>query len=239
MIAMSSEIRILLIDDHSLFRESLSRLLQTEPDFHIVATCASASEAFALPHLEEIDVVLLDYDLGPEQGTQFLDRARSTGFPGRILMVTAGMSDSVMLRMLENGSSGVFLKHSPPSRLVEAIRKVFAGEVWLDPAVTRSIIAAATGNAAAPRRAQGLDAARAGRAQGGIRRAHQQGNRRPAGDLRELGQGCAATAFREDRCAHAQPAGAHCTGKALRGVADKSYLSRKMLWMLAVSFGTQ
>jgi len=101
-------------------------------------------------------VVLLDYDLGPEQGTQFLDRARSTHFPGRILMVTAGMSDSVMLRMLENGASGVFLKHSPPSRLVEAIRKVFAGEVWLDPAVTRSIIAAATGNAATPRRAQGL-----------------------------------------------------------------------------------
>jgi DNA-binding NarL/FixJ family response regulator len=148
---MSSEIRILLIDDHSLFRESLSRLLQTESDFHIAATCASATEALALPHLAEIDVVLLDYDLGHEQGTLFIDRARSSGFPGHILMVTAGMSDAIMLRALENGSSGVFLKHSPPSRLVEAIRKVVAGEVWLDPAVTRSIIAAATGNAAAPR----------------------------------------------------------------------------------------
>jgi DNA-binding NarL/FixJ family response regulator len=151
MITMSSEIRILLIDDHSLFRESLSRLLQTESDFHIAATCASATEALALPNLAEIDVVLLDYDLGHEQGTLFIDRARSSGFPGHILMVTAGMSDAIMLRALENGSSGVFLKHSPPSRLVEAIRKVVAGEVWLDPAVTRSIIAAATGNAAAPR----------------------------------------------------------------------------------------
>jgi DNA-binding NarL/FixJ family response regulator len=148
---MSSEIRILLIDDHSLFRESLSRLLQTESDFQIVATCASATEALALRNLAEIDVVLLDYDLGHEQGTQFIDRARSSGFPGHILMVTAGMSDAIMLRALENGSSGVFLKHSPPSRLMEAIRKVVAGEVWLDPAVTRSIIAAATGNAAAPR----------------------------------------------------------------------------------------
>lgn len=146
----------MLIDDHSLFRESLSRLLQTESDFHIVGTCASATEALARPHLEEIDVVLLDYDLGPEQGTQFLDRARSSGFAGHILMVTAGMSDAVMLRALENGSSGVFLKHSPPNRLMEAIRKVVAGEVWLDPAVTRSIIAAATGNAVAPHRAQGL-----------------------------------------------------------------------------------
>jgi DNA-binding NarL/FixJ family response regulator len=152
---MSSEIRILLIDDHSLFRESLSRLLQTESDFHIAATCASATEALALPQLAEIDVVLLDYDLGHEQGTLFVDRARGSGFLGHILMVTAGMSDAIMLRALESGSSGVFLKHSPPSRLVEAIRKVVAGEVWLDPAVTRSIIAAATGNAAAPR-AQGL-----------------------------------------------------------------------------------
>jgi DNA-binding NarL/FixJ family response regulator len=153
---MSSEIRILLIDDHSLFRESLSRLLQTEADFQMAGTCASASEALRLPYLADIDVVLLDYDLGPEQGTQFIERARTAGFPGRILMVTAGMSDAVMLRVLENGSSGVFLKHSPPSRLVEAIRKVSAGEVWLDPAVTRSIIAAATGNTAVPRRTQGL-----------------------------------------------------------------------------------
>jgi DNA-binding NarL/FixJ family response regulator len=156
MIAMSSVIQILLVDDHSLFRESLSRLLQTESDFQISGTSASASEALASPLLSEIDIVLLDYDLGPEQGTLFLDRARSAGFSGRVLMVTAGMSDTAMLRALENGSAGVFLKHSPPSRLVDAIRKVAAGEVWLDPAVTRSIIAAASGSAAAPRRTQTL-----------------------------------------------------------------------------------
>jgi DNA-binding NarL/FixJ family response regulator len=153
---MSSEIQILLVDDHSLFRESLSRLLQTEADFQISGTIASASEALASPMLQEIDIVLLDYDLGSEQGTLFLDRARSAGFSGRVLLVTAGMSDSAMLRALENGSSGVFLKHSPPSRLVDAIRKVAAGEVWLDPAVTRTIIAAASGSAATPRRSQGL-----------------------------------------------------------------------------------
>ena len=100
--------------------------------------------------------MLLDYDLGQEQGTFFLDGAKKIRFPGRILMVTAGMGDGVMLRALDNRCSGIFLKHSPPSRLVEAIRKVASGEVWLDPAVTRSIIAAATGNAASPSRAQGL-----------------------------------------------------------------------------------
>jgi two-component system, NarL family, nitrate/nitrite response regulator NarL len=153
---MSTEIRILIIDDHSLFRESLSRLLQTESDLKIAATSASVTEALALPELKEIDLVLLDYDLGPEQGTQFIDRARGAGFEGRILMVTAGMSDGAMFRALESGSSGVFLKHSSPNRLVEAIRKVVAGEVWLDPAVTRTIIAAASGQSAAPRRTQSL-----------------------------------------------------------------------------------
>jgi DNA-binding NarL/FixJ family response regulator len=153
---MSTEIRILIIDDHSLFRESLSRLLQTESDLKIAATSASVTEALALPELKEIDLVLLDYDLGPEQGTQFLDRARGAGFEGRILMVTAGMSDGAMFRALESGSSGVFLKHSSPNRLVEAIRKVVAGEVWLDPAVTRTIIAAASGQTTAPRRTQSL-----------------------------------------------------------------------------------
>src|SRR5882757_2634154 len=69
MITMSSKIQVLLIDDHSLFRESLSRLLQTESDFDIVGTCASASQALALPELKDVDVVLLDYDLGHEQGT--------------------------------------------------------------------------------------------------------------------------------------------------------------------------
>jgi two-component system, NarL family, nitrate/nitrite response regulator NarL len=153
---MSTEIRILIIDDHSLFRESLSRLLQTESDLKIAATSASVTEALALPEIKEIDLVLLDYDLGAEQGTQFLDRARGAGFEGRVLMVTAGMSDGAMFRALENGSSGVFLKHSSPNRLVEAIRKVVAGEVWLDPAVTRTIIAAASGQSAAPRRTHSL-----------------------------------------------------------------------------------
>lgn len=153
---MTRAIQILLIDDHSLFRESLSRLLQTESEFVIAGNSASASEGLAFPGLATVDVVLLDYDLGQEQGTQFLDGAKKIGFTGRILMVTAGMSDSVMLRALDNGCSGIFLKHSPPGRLMEAIRKVADGEVWLDPAVTRTIIAAATGNAAAPTRAQGL-----------------------------------------------------------------------------------
>jgi DNA-binding NarL/FixJ family response regulator len=146
----------LLVDDHGLFRESLSRLLQTEADFRIAGSYATASAALAAPELRETGIVLLDYDLGEEEGTRFLEQARSCGFRGQVLLVTAGMNDAIMFRALENGASGIFLKHSPPSHLVEAIRKVFAGEVWLDPGVARSVIAAATGTTAARREARGL-----------------------------------------------------------------------------------
>lgn len=156
MTVMSTVIRILLVDDHSLFRESLSRLLQTESDFEILGDCATATEALALPYLKNVDIVLLDYDLGEEEGTRFLEQAAGRGFSGHILLVTAGMSDTVMFGALQSGSSGIFLKHSPPGHLVNAIRKVIAGEMWLDPGVTRSVIAAATGNASQKRSGPGL-----------------------------------------------------------------------------------
>ncbi|MCU1258730.1 MAG: Two component transcriptional regulator, LuxR family [Bryobacterales bacterium] len=132
------------MDDHGLFRESLSRLLQAEPDLSIAGTCGSVTEALEAVKREPVDIVLLDYDLGEEQGSLFLDEAKSRGFSGRILMVTAGMNDTGTLRALEGGSSGIFLKHSPPAQLVEAIHKVMTGEMWLDSGAVRSLIGGAT-----------------------------------------------------------------------------------------------
>jgi DNA-binding NarL/FixJ family response regulator len=154
---MGQEIRILLVDDHSLFRESLSRLLQAEPEFRIAGSCASATEALSLLDREKVDLVLLDFDLGEEQGSVLLDGARRKGFEGRILMVTAGMSDTVTLRTLESGSSGIFLKHSPPVQLVEAIHKVMSGEMWLDSRAVRSLVAGARGRSDEQRTEQPLN----------------------------------------------------------------------------------
>lgn len=145
------------MDDHSLFRESLSRLLQAEPEFRIAGSCASATEALSLLDREKVDLVLLDFDLGEEQGSVLLDGARRKGFEGRILMVTAGMSDTVTLRTLESGSSGIFLKHSPPVQLVEAIHKVMSGEMWLDSRAVRSLVAGARGRSDEQRTEQPLN----------------------------------------------------------------------------------
>src|SRR5580704_5271852 len=86
-------IRLLLLDDHTLFRESLAQLLATEPDFQIVARCATSAEAIEVLVRDAIDLVLLDYDLGEEQGLAFIHKARDAGYRGRIFMVTAGMTD--------------------------------------------------------------------------------------------------------------------------------------------------
>jgi DNA-binding NarL/FixJ family response regulator len=137
------QIRILLVDDHGLFRESLRRLLEAEPEFRITATCATVREAWDALSVEPVDVVLLDFDLGDEQGTAFLEEARRRRFPGRILMVTAGMSDAVTLRAFESGASGIFLKHSPPAQLIEAIHKIAIGDMWLDSRAVRSLVAGA------------------------------------------------------------------------------------------------
>jgi DNA-binding NarL/FixJ family response regulator len=134
------QIRILLVDDHGLFRESLSRLLESEPDFRIAGTCASAAEALEALRRDPVDIVLLDYDLGDENGLSFLEQAKLVRSPARILMVTAGMTDQGTLRAFEAGSSGIFLKHSPPGELVEAIHKVMNGELWLDSRAVRSLV---------------------------------------------------------------------------------------------------
>ncbi len=131
------------MDDHSLFRESLSRLLQAEADFRIAGNCASVTEALRVLDREPVDIVLLDHDLGEEHGSTLLEHSRKQGFGVRFLIVTAGMSDADTVRALEGGSSGVFLKHSPPAQLVEAINKVMRGETWLDSKAVRSLVATA------------------------------------------------------------------------------------------------
>lgn len=140
---MSSPTRILLIDDHSLFRESLVRLLESEPDFCVVAHCESVSAAIDTLRRGPVDVVLLDYDLGEERGTDLLRELQVYKSPARVLMVTAGMSDRITLDALNAGAVGVLYKHSNPAQLVDAIRKIAQGEIWLDGSVIRSLVSRA------------------------------------------------------------------------------------------------
>jgi len=138
---MNDPIRILLIDDHTLFRESLVRLLQAEPQFLVVDHCATIAQARQLLSRTAVDVVLLDYDLGEEFGTDLILELHALESSVRILIVTAGMRDSVTLNALNAGVAGVIFKHRSPGQLMDAINKVAKGETWLDQGIMRSVIA--------------------------------------------------------------------------------------------------
>ncbi len=132
-------IRLLLLDDHPLFREGLARLLASESDFDVVAQCGTAIEALDVLSRAEVDIVLLDFDLGDEHGIHFITSARQSGYAGKILMVTAGMSAKESSAALKLGISGIVLKHTSPTGLADAIRLVARGEMWVDKKVIRQM----------------------------------------------------------------------------------------------------
>lgn len=126
------KIRILLVDDHALFRDSVSRLLADEPDFEIAGTCGTLDEAIAILSSRPADIVLLDLDLGGRRGAGFFERAASIPFRGQVLIVTAAASDLDAVELVRHGARGIFLKESPPALLAKSIRQVMSGEPWLN-----------------------------------------------------------------------------------------------------------
>jgi DNA-binding NarL/FixJ family response regulator len=128
-------IRLLLLDDHILFREGLSRLLASEPDFEMAGHCGAPGEALELLQRTSADIVLLDFDLGDDHGSEFISAARKAGYQGKFLLITAGMSATESSIALQLGAAGIFLKHNSPSLLAQAIRSVAAGGMWVDPKI--------------------------------------------------------------------------------------------------------
>jgi len=125
-------IRILLVDDHALFRQSVARSLAAEPGMEI-AHCGSIRDALALMAQREFDVVLLDHDLGSERASAFLPAARQAGFAGKVLVVTAWVSETESRRLLRQGVSGIFRKEAALEDLTASIRTVAAGGTYGPP----------------------------------------------------------------------------------------------------------
>jgi two-component system nitrate/nitrite response regulator NarL len=125
-------IRILLVDDHAMFRDGLARMLDKEADFTVVGQVGSATEGLAVLRESNANVVLLDVDLGAERALDFVKGARGIGFGGQILVVTAGMSDQEAIQLVQAGVSGILHKHHSTDVLCNAIRQVARGEVCME-----------------------------------------------------------------------------------------------------------
>jgi two-component system, NarL family, nitrate/nitrite response regulator NarL len=125
-------IRILLVDDHVMFREGLARMLDKEPDFAVAGQVSSATEGLGVLASAAAGVVLLDVDLGTERALDFVRGARAAGFGGKILVVTAGVSDQEAVQLVQAGISGIVHKHHSTDVLCDRIRRVAGGEVCLE-----------------------------------------------------------------------------------------------------------
>jgi two-component system nitrate/nitrite response regulator NarL len=132
-------IRLLLVDDHTLFRESVARILSMDPQMQI-EHCPSIAAALQLIAQRTFDLVLLDHDLGSERASQFLPAARQGGFEGRVLVVTAWVSDMEARRLLQQGVAGIFLKQAPLEELIASIRTVAAGGNLVDRSLTATTL---------------------------------------------------------------------------------------------------
>jgi DNA-binding NarL/FixJ family response regulator len=127
-----SRIRLILLDNHGLFRASLGHLLAAEPDLEVAGGCGASSEALELLKTTTVDIVLLDFDVGTEHGNDFIEAARQTGYQGRFLIVAGSADVQHSAMALKFGASGIFLKSDTPDHLLQAIRIVGNGGTWVD-----------------------------------------------------------------------------------------------------------
>jgi DNA-binding NarL/FixJ family response regulator len=132
-------ISVLVLDDHALFREGVARLLSAEDGFD-VRVCASIDEALAAVAERPADVVLLDLDLGPRRGSEFLPLARRRGFMGKVLVVAAAVTRDETASLIRQGISGVVTKHESPTKLAGAIREVAASKLHFDPQLLKDAL---------------------------------------------------------------------------------------------------
>jgi DNA-binding NarL/FixJ family response regulator len=132
-------IRLVLLDDHGLFRESLGHLLAAEPDFEVIGHGSTYAEGLELLARAAVDLVLLDFTIDAKRSEGFITAARQAGYSGRFLIVTAGIDAARSVAALRIGASGIFLKCNSSRRLVQAIRLVASGEAWVDQSVIELI----------------------------------------------------------------------------------------------------
>ncbi|HUR05859.1 MAG TPA: response regulator transcription factor [Nonomuraea sp.] len=155
---MTAPIRVLIVDDDALVRAGLSMILGGTGDIRIVAEAGDGSEVPPLVAEHRPDVVLMDIRMPEVDGLTATEALRTAKSPPEVVVLTTFHADAQVVRALRAGAAGFLLKDIPPRELVEAIRKVAAGEPILSPAVTRQLIAHVSDGGADRRtdRARGL-----------------------------------------------------------------------------------
>ena len=125
-------IRLILADDHAVVLKGLESLLALEPDLAVVTTCTNGDATLEAVRRHHPDIVLLDLLMPGLDGLEVLRALQAERQPPRVILLTASIEDEEVLEAIQLGVSGVFLKEMPPHLLLQCIRKVHAGEQWIE-----------------------------------------------------------------------------------------------------------
>jgi NarL family two-component system response regulator LiaR len=137
---MMEKIKVLVADDHPVFREGLVSLLTQEEDIEVIAQASDGIEAVQLAHQFSPDVAIIDMSMPELNGIETTDKIKAASPSTAILVLTAYDYDSYVLGAIEAGAAGYLLKSVRVRDLVRAIRALHAGETVLDPAATRKLL---------------------------------------------------------------------------------------------------
>jgi two-component system, NarL family, invasion response regulator UvrY len=120
-------IRILIVDDHVMFREGLKQILAKHSDMRVVDEAGTGQEAMEKVHQHKLDVVLLDISLPGRSGPELLSEIKKNKPDLAILVLSMHPEDQYAIRMMKAGALGYMTKESAPEELISAIRKVSTG----------------------------------------------------------------------------------------------------------------
>lgn len=138
---MTESIRVLVVDDHPIVRGGIAALVDDEPELELVGEASDGETAVRIAPAIRPDVVLMDLRMPGTGGAAATARLLEADEPPRVLVLTTYETDDDILAAIEAGASGYLLKDAPADDIVEAIRRVHAGEVALAPKIAAKLVA--------------------------------------------------------------------------------------------------
>jgi two-component system, NarL family, nitrate/nitrite response regulator NarL len=133
-------IKILIADDHAIFRDGLRKLLGSDGEITVVGEATNGAECIKILGNLKPDILLLDLRMPDKNGLAVLEEVNFDTVPTRVIVLTAAEDDREVIRAMRRGARGVVLKHSSTEVLLKSIHRVHAGEIWLDNRMTAEVI---------------------------------------------------------------------------------------------------
>lgn len=137
---MAGDVRIVIVDDHSVFADALAYRLGQEEDLIVLETARSADVGLASVDLRRPDVAIIDVELGPENGLELVHAVRVRSVDTRVVVVTAHDDAETAVGAVRAGASALVAKDSRSELLVDVLRGVVRGESYVPPSLLTAVL---------------------------------------------------------------------------------------------------